>query len=84
MKEILDNLLKSFNNKEEGYSSRKLTSFIIIAMVVLTHIEWLAIGNLSNLEMVLSIDYTFIAALFGMTTYHSIKTKEHKKSEDVK
>ena len=41
-------------------------------------------GNLSNLENVLIIDYTFISALFGMTTYHSLKTngENHKKDKE--
>mgnify|MGYP000452773292 CR=1 FL=1 len=78
MKEIINNILKSFNGNEEGYSSRKLTAFIIIVCVVATHIKWLTLGNLSQLEMVLTIDYGFIAALFGMTTYSSIKTQKDK------
>ena len=81
MKEIFDNILKSFNTKREGYSSRKLTAFVIVLMVIITHIKWLTIGNLAQLEMVLGIDYAFIAALFGMTTYHSLKTNGGKDEE---
>ena len=68
--------MKSFNGDAEGYSSRKLTAFVIIICVVATHIKWLTLGNLSQMEMVLTIDYGFIAALFGMTTYSSLKTKK--------
>lgn len=75
MKEIFDNVMKSFNGNDEGYSSRKLTAFIIICCVVATHIKWLTLGNLTQMEMVLTIDYGFIAALFGMTTYSAIKTQ---------
>lgn len=75
MREIYDNIFKSFNTKNEGFSSRKLTAFVITALVVITHIKWITLGDFSQLEMVLTIDYSFIAALFGMTTYHSIKTK---------
>jgi len=82
MKEIIKNILRSFETKEGGYSSRKLTAFVIIAMVVITHIKWLTLGNLTQLEMVLTIDYGFIAALFGMTTYHSIKNR--KKDDENK
>ena len=84
MKEIIDNILKSFNTKREGYSSRKLTAFVIVLLVIIIHVKWLMLGNLTQLEMVLSIDYAFIAALFGMTTYHSLKSnggKEEKKDE---
>lgn len=75
MKEIFNNLMKSFNGNTEGYSSRKLTAFVVIICVVATHIKWLTLGNLSQLEMVLTIDYGFIAALFGMTTYSSMKSQ---------
>lgn len=80
MKEIFDNILKSFSNGTEGYSSRKLTAFAIVGMVIVTHIKWLTIGNLSQLETVLTIDYGFIAALFGMTTYSTLKTQEQNKT----
>ena len=78
MKEIMDNILKSFNTKREGYSSRKLTAFVIVLLVIIIHVKWLMLGNLTQLEMVLSIDYAFIAALFGMTTYHSLKSNSGK------
>lgn len=78
MKTLFDNILKSFNGHAEGFSARKLTAFIIIVCVVATHIKWLTLGNLSQMEMVLTIDYGFIAALFGMTTYSSIKLKDDK------
>ena len=84
MKEIMDNILKSFNTRREGYSSRKLTAFVIVLLVIIIHVKWLMLGNLTQLEMVLSIDYAFIAALFGMTTYHSLKSnggKGDKKEE---
>lgn len=78
MKEIMANILKSFNTKREGYSSRKLTAFVIILMVIIIHIKWIVLGNFAQLETVLGIDYGFIAALFGMTTYHSLKTNGGK------
>lgn len=90
MKEIMDNILKSFNTKREGYSSRKLTAFVIILMVIIVHLKWIMLGNFAQLEMVLGIDYGFIAALFGMTTYHSLKTnggdnvvKTKKEEEEI-
>ena len=85
MKEIMQNILNIFNTNKGGYSSRKLTAFIIVAMVVITHIKWLTLGNLTQLEMVLTIDYSFIAALFGMTTYQSLKTNKNKEEnkEDI-
>jgi len=78
MKEVIYNILSSFKNNDEGYSSKKLTAFVIIILVIVTHVKWLAIGNLTQLEMVLTIDYSFIATLFGMTIYHTTKVGKTK------
>lgn len=72
MKDILD----SFKMGNAGYSSRKLTAFTIIACVVAAHVKWLSLGDLSQLGEVLIIDYGFVAALFGMTTYSGLKAKD--------
>lgn len=82
MKEIMQNILNSFNTNKGGYSSRKLTAFVIVAMVVFIHIKWLTLGNLTQLEMVLTIDYSFIAALFGMTTYQALKNNKKENKEE--
>jgi hypothetical protein len=85
MKEIKAKILRSFDTKEGGFSSRKLTAFVIVIMVIIIHIKWLTLGNLSQIEMVLTIDYGFIGALFGLTTYQSIKNKKSdvKQLEEV-
>ena len=79
MKRIYEGILGSFDNEPKGFSSRKLTAFILILMVVMVHIKWMVLGDFSQLEMVLTIDYAFIASLFGMTTYSSMKAKEKTK-----
>lgn len=71
MKDIID----SFKMGNSGYSSRKLTAFTIIACVVAAHVKWLCIGDFSLIGEVLIIDYGFVAALFGMTTYSGLKSK---------
>ena len=76
MKKILENILNSFNCKDEGFSSRKLTAFVIIVCVVVAHIKWIMLGDFKQLEMILTIDYGFIATLFGMTTYSSLKSNK--------
>lgn len=79
MKKILTDLYEgikgSLDTTESGFSARKLTGFAIVACIIAAHIKWLTLGDLGNLEMVLTIDYGFIAALFGMTTYSAIKSK---------
>ena len=81
--EIFDNIKKSFSINPEGYSARKLTAFVIVVCVIVAHIKWISLGDLSQLEMVLTIDYGFIAALFGMTTYSTLKTKKEAPVEPV-
>lgn len=76
MKNIVSNLLGSLSTVDGGFSARKLTSFVIILCVVAAHIKWMALGNFDQLEMVLTIDYAFVAGLLGMTTYQAIRTKK--------
>jgi hypothetical protein len=75
---MIKKILASFDNSNYGYSSRKLTAFVIISLVVLAHVKWLNLGDLTQLGEVLIIDYTFISALFGMTTYQKLKSNEPK------
>jgi hypothetical protein len=72
MKDIID----SFKMGNSGFSSRKLTAFTIIACIVAAHVKWLCMGDFSMIGEVLIIDYGFVAALFGMTTYSGLKAKE--------
>lgn len=75
MKELINKLIASFDVSNKGYSARKLTAFIIISCVVAAHIKWIALGDFTQLGEIFIIDYTFIAALFGMTTYSALKNK---------
>jgi len=79
---ISEELLNSFKTNLEGFSLRKLTAAILIILVVIVHAKWLMIGDLSQLEMVLTIDYAFIAALFGMTTWSGIKNSNEGKPKE--
>ena len=72
MKDIID----SFKMGNAGFSSRKLTAFTIIACIVAAHVKWLCMGDFNLIGEVFLIDYGFVAALFGMTTYSGLKSKE--------
>lgn len=82
MKKNLSDLLDSFKINESGFSSRKLTAFVIVVMVIIIHAKWITMGNFSQLELVLTIDYGFISALFGMTTFQSLKSIDKIKPKD--
>lgn len=73
MKDLINKIIASFEITNKGYSARKLTAFIIVSCIVAAHIKWIALGNFTQLGEIFIIDYTFIAALFGMTTYSAIK-----------
>lgn len=76
LNQIWNGIMGSMDTTDKGFSSRKLTGFAIVACVISAHVKWLTLGELDNLEVVLTIDYGFIAALFGMTTYSAIKMKD--------
>lgn len=75
IKEIFDNVLASLDNDTKGYSSKKLTALVVILLVCITHIKWLMLGDFSQLEIVLTIDFTFIATMFGINEYGKKKTE---------
>jgi hypothetical protein len=92
MKKILidfkNNLSGSFKFDKGGYSARKLTSATIILMVVIAHLIWLkhcfTKEDFSLLSEVLIIDYGFVAALLGMTTYSQNVLNKQSKHESTK
>lgn len=84
LNQIWQGVMGSLDTTDKPFSGRKLTAYAIIACVIAAHVKWIVLGDLSNLEMVLTIDYGFVATLFGMTTYSAIKMKisEEKKTDE--
>ena len=76
MKKHLKDLIDSLKNDKSGWSGRKLTALVIVLCVVSAHIKWLSLGDFTLMSEVFMIDYSFIAALFGMTTYQNLKSKD--------
>ena len=66
MKKIITDILKSFNNQEGGYSGKKLSALAVMICIMAAHAKWIALGNFAQLEMVLTIDFTFICTMFGI------------------
>ena len=73
MKQLITKLLSGLDTHTKGFSARKMSAFIIILCVIIAHIKWITLGDLSELDNVLIIDYGFISLCLGMTTYESIK-----------
>lgn len=73
MKDLINKILAGLDTHSTGFSARKMSAFVVICCVIAAHIKWMALGNLTDLGTVLTIDYTFIASLLGLTTYEAIK-----------
>jgi hypothetical protein len=69
MKDIFKNFLLSLDNKQQGYSGKKLTAFALVVCVIAIHIKWISLGDFSQLISVLTVDFAFIATLFGINEY---------------
>ena len=66
MKEFINNILSSLNNAPAGFSGKKLSALVVMICILISHIKWLSLGNFTQLEMVLTIDFTFICTMFGI------------------
>lgn len=80
MKNILNKILSGLDTNTKGFSARKMSAFIIIVCCIAAHIKWITLGDFKELDMVLTIDYSFISLCLGMTTYEAIKTKQNEPS----
>lgn len=78
MKEFINNILSSLNNKPDGYSGKKLTAFALVVCVLAAHIKWITLGDFSQLIPVLTCDYAFISVLFGINEYGKKQDKSEK------
>ena len=73
LSELKQGLLGSLSNDTTGFSAKKLTGFVVTICIVVAHIKWLAMKDFSQLTTVLTIDYTFIATLFGINVVDKMK-----------
>lgn len=69
MKRIIENLILSLDNRGGGFSGKKLTAFSLVLCVIVAHIKWIALGDFTQLISVLTVDFGFIAVLFGINEY---------------
>ena len=83
MKKIISDLYSgivgSLDNKDSGFSARKVSAFVIIIMVIVCHIKWFKSDKWEYLAEVLFLDYTFILVCLGLATWQNIKTKQIEK-----
>lgn len=71
--ELKTGLLGSFTNAAGGFSSKKLTALAITICVIVAHVKWFNEKDFTQLTTVLTIDYSFIALLFGINVVDKFK-----------
>lgn len=72
----------AFEANNTGASARKLSAFVIIVMVIITHIKWFKSEHWEYLTIVLGLDYTFILVCLGLATWQALKSK-HETTTDT-
>jgi hypothetical protein len=75
--EIYNGILGSLDNKDSGFSARKVSAFAVIVMVVILHVKWFKSDKWEYLAEVLFLDYSFVLVL---ATWQNIKTKQIEKA----
>jgi hypothetical protein len=75
---IIDGILNGLDATDKGFSSKKLAAFTVVFCIVGAHIKWIMLGNFTQLEMVLTIDYSFVCVCFGLNTIQKIKENAPK------
>ena len=65
IKGFIQNVVNSLNIQQGGFSARKLTAFVTMALVIYLHIRYV---DLTNVITVLIYDMVFILVLFGIVT----------------
>lgn len=63
----------AFEANNTGASARKLSAFVIVVLVVITHIKWYKSDHWEYLPTVLGLDFTFILVCFGLATWQIMK-----------
>lgn len=78
LSEIKSGLFGSLSNDTKGFSAKKLTGFAITLCVIIAHVKWFNEKDFTQLTTVLTIDYTFIATLFGINVVDKMKNTTEK------
>lgn len=86
MKQFFIYIKSSFDTHSVGASARKLTAWAITSCVVSAHIFWIRFmfikSDFTTFSTILPIDFMFISALLGMTTYESVQKNKKDGSKD--
>ena len=89
IKEILNNIAGSLDNKQNsGFSARKLTAAILMVCIILIHLSWLKHAFLREdyrfIVEILSIDSLFVLLLLGIVTIEQITKLKNSNKNEIK
>lgn len=82
--DIYDKILGSLDNKGEGFSARKLSAFVVIILVIITHAKWFKSDKWEYLAEVLALDFSFILVCLGLATWQAIKMNNKESIDENK
>ena len=68
----------AFEVNTTGASARKFSAFVVVVMVVITHIKWFKSDHWEYLSIVLGLDFTFVLCCLGLATWQYMKKDESK------
>lgn len=75
---FIDWIKGAFEANNKGASARKFSAFVVVVMVVITHIKWFKSEHWEYLSIVLGLDFTFILCCLGLATWQYMKKDEPK------
>lgn len=74
--QIYEGIIGSFDNKDNGFSARKISSFAVVMLVIVLHVKWFKADKWEYIAEILFLDYTFILVCLGLATWQNIKNKQ--------
>ena len=83
MKDIIQKLVSSLDNKDSGFSARKLTAFVMVIMVIIIDIKWLKSEQWIYIVEILGLHFLFILTLLGLATWQKVQDKKIESQKPV-
>lgn len=74
MKDFINKLISSLDNHTKGFSGRKLSALAIMICVIVGHVKYYKAPDwINHYEIILTIDFSFVLACLGLTTWQAVK-----------
>jgi hypothetical protein len=80
VKKLINDILASFNNYEQGASARKLTAFALMILIAYSHVKFV---DLTNVVEVLIIDLSGVLLCLGLVSFEQIIKLKNGGSADA-